>query len=106
MIEDKIREEDQVEERERRSGSGSARLAHVVTVVTVVEDSKERFERVSPHVPEHAHGAATRRLDVLRDVIDEIVDERLIRIIREDDLLRTHAQKKKKNRHSPNQSTN
>jgi hypothetical protein len=87
MIKDKIREDDQVE--------GCMRVSRVCGTDTSIrrQRSKERLDGLSPHVPKHARGAAAPRLDVLRvrvqvlrGVERQIVDERLVRVIREDDL--------------------
>ena len=85
MIKDKIREDDQVE--------GRMRVSRVCGSDIWRQRSEERLDGLSPHVPKHARGAAAPRLDVLRvrvqvlrDVERQIVDERLVRVIREDDL--------------------
>ena len=87
MIKDKIRKDDQVE--------GCMRVSRVCGTDTSIrrQRSKERLDGLSPHVPKHARGAAAPRLDVLRvrvqvlrGVERQIVDERLVRVIREDDL--------------------
>ena len=85
MIKDKIREDDQVE--------GCMRVSRVCGSDIWRQRSEERLDGLSPHVPKHARGAAAPRLDVLRvrvqvlrDVERQIVNERLVRVIREDDL--------------------
>ncbi len=85
MIKDKIREDDQVE--------GCMRVSRVCGSDVRRQRSEERLDGLSPHVPKHARGAAAPRLGVLRvrvkilrDVERQIVDEGLVRVIREDDL--------------------
>jgi len=84
MIKDKIREDDQVE--------GCMRASRVCGGDIPRQRSEERLDGLSPHVPKHGRGAAAAlrlgvlRVQVLRDVERQIVDERLVRVIREDDL--------------------
>lgn len=85
MIKDKIREDDQVE--------GCMRVSRVCDSNVRRQRSEERLDGLSPHIPKHARRAAAPRLgvlrvrvQVLRDVERQIVDERLVRVIREDDL--------------------
>jgi hypothetical protein len=85
MIKDKVREQDQIEACTRRT-----------CVWHWQQRVEERINGRSPHVPQHAaHGSggrtgtAGRRLDVqvLRYVVGQIVEERLVRVIRKDHLL-------------------
>ena len=85
MIKDKIRKDDQVE--------GCMRVSRVCGSDVRRQRLEERLDGLSPHIPKHARRAAAPRLgvlrvrvQVLRDVERQIVDERLVRVIREDDL--------------------
>jgi hypothetical protein len=73
VVKDKIREENQVEGRKRVG-------------IWLLQRSEERIDGLSPHVSHHAHIAAPCGLDVLLDVEGQIVDERSVGVIREDDL--------------------
>lgn len=84
MIKYKIREEDQVE----RCPRGIDVRVRVGSIWHWPQRSEERVDGLSPHVPQHAHIAAPRGLDVLLDIKDQIFDERLVRVIRRDDLKR------------------
>ena len=76
VIKDEIREEDQVEECMRG-----------VWVCGVREQrANEWVDGLSPDVSHRTYCATSRELDVLLDVEDQIVDERLFWIICEDDL--------------------
>jgi len=84
MIKDKVREEDQIEAC-RRTGVGIG--------VDVwfgrgfwQQRAEERIDERSPYVSQDAYGGAQRGLDVLLYVVGQIVEERLVGVIREDHL--------------------
>ena len=53
---------------------------------SAVSGSGARIDGLSPDVPHHTYCATSRELDVLLDVEDQIADECLVWIIREDAL--------------------
>jgi hypothetical protein len=96
MIKDKIREEYQIEARTRTCVRVGVR---VVRGGFREQRGEERINGRTPYVPQHAHGVrvrARRGLYVLRYVVRQIIEERLVRVIREDHLRKhNHIQSKK-----------
>ena len=79
MIEDKIREKDQIEAHTPTCVHFDVRLGG-----DVLQRGKELINRTSPHVSQHAsssHAAWLRGLNILRHVVGQIVKERLVRVV-------------------------
>ena len=100
VIEDKVREDDQIEACCTRTRLG----VHLGGSVRPWQQRiEERTDRISPHIPHHAaHSVRVRGreqlpdVQVLRDVIRQVIQERLVRVIREDHLSYSISKNSKK----------
>lgn len=87
VIEYEVREKDQVEGWPR--ACVWAIIACLCARVGGIRQqcAEERIDGVPPDIPQHRYGTAPRGLNILHDVVGQIVDERLVRVIRQDHLL-------------------
>ena len=100
VIEDKVREDDQIEACCTRTRLG----VHLGGSVRPWQQRiEERTDRISPHIPHHAaHSVRVRGreqlpdVQVLRDIIRQVIQERLVRVIREDHLSYSISKNSKK----------